>query len=144
LVDNLLKTRVSITEGTYLLEYYHSILPSDKVVLSNDHLVTAQRGANKMFVKRHVEGSEMSLYETFQDKASGKWVKANKDGNSLVADETDATWFQVFGVGSLFIIQYFNPYDIITCYQFGANNGPVGTQLKITNSQTELFKLIPA
>jgi hypothetical protein len=61
------------------------VLPSDKVVISNGHLVTAQRGANKLFVKRHIEGG-MSLYETLQDKASGKWVKATKDGNSLVDD----------------------------------------------------------
>ena len=109
------------------------MMPNDKVVVSNNHLVTAQRGATKLFIKRHIEGG-VSLYETIQDVASGKWVKATKDGNELVSDELDATWFQFIGTNSHYVIQYFNPYDVVDSNQFGVNNGPIGTQLKITSS----------
>ena len=78
----------------------------------NNHLVTDKKGGSKIYIKRHVEGG-VSLYETIQDVASGRWVKATKDGNELVADELDATWFQFFGGNSHFVIQYFNPYDVV-------------------------------
>ena len=58
--------------------------------------------------------------------------------------ESEATWVQVLGFGSHYVLQYVKPNDPTTSYQVGIDNGSIGSQLRLEPSKTELFKLVSA
>lgn len=135
--------RVMISSGRYKLEYFHTFGSNDKVAESNRSLVTTNGASSVVHIQTHdIVG--VSTHETLQDIQSQKWIKFTRNGNQLVDNEADATWLQVLGFGSHYVLQYVNPTDPTTSYQVGVDNGPIGTELRLEASKTEFFKLIPA
>jgi hypothetical protein len=134
--------QLMIVEGFYYLEYFHTIGSNDKVELKNNQLVTAKTNRVKVYIKRHELVGGVSAYETLQ--VNGKWVKATTTGNTLVNNENDGTFFQILGVGSHYVFQYFNPTNPTSSFQLGVQNKKIGTPLYLANSATELFKLVRA
>lgn len=144
LETSAVRAQVLITEGEYYLEYFHLFGSNDKVSLTNGQLVTSRSDPVKVLIKRHQAIGSLSAYETIQIVSNKKFVKATKNGNSLVDTDAEATFFQVLGVGSHYVFQYFNPLDPTTSYQLGVDNKKIGTALYLVQSKTQLFKLIPA
>lgn len=56
-------------------------------------------------------------------------------------DEKDATYFEVVGIGSHYVFQYYNPNEGSPT-QIGVNNGSIPTEFARQYSATELLKLI--
>ena len=142
LLEDAVYERVNISAGNYKFEYFHTFGSNDLVNEQTGHLVTSRTQSSTIHVQTHRHVG-ISLYETLQDVQSGKWIKFTQNGNQLVS-ESEATWLQILGVGSHYVLQYFNPADPTSSFQVGVNNGAIGTELKLEASKTELFKLIPS
>ena len=143
LETSTVRAQVLIAEGKYYMEYFHTFGSNDKVSLKNGQLVTSKSDPVEVFIKRHQAIGGISAYETIQIVSNKKFVKATYNGNSLVDTDSEATFFQVLGVGSHYVFQYFNPLDPTTSYQLGVENKKIGTAFYLAKSKTELFKLIP-